>query len=448
MAKLIVIQGGREKTFDLLDDVTFVGSGEDCGIRLRGEGVKAQHFQILKVDGGHRIVNLGGDTRVNGHGVAQHTLANGDVIHVGDATLTFRGGIQPAAISASGGEAEKPLSPLAAAAARAKAEGGGGGATTRRGRRGSTGRRGGRAVEVSSRMQQAAGQRDVLTRRNVRKAGLSGPATIAIATGVSLVVIIAGYLLLKGMPSDQLGETLARAQELYKHDKYEEAKALLATIPADAANYRVAQDLLKEWTQVKEVGIDLKAHQWGVREYENNIIPFLEGKVRTDDPKYAGDGAYTRVLVKRMKAFLKEYPEHKYEANVKALLSEYEPQVKGEPTWHDIAVEAESERDRNLYGPAYLLVDGWLGENESTGDKYEVEQATRLKAKIERSAKQWWEDQQNLARDNIRRSRFNDAYSKFMVGVRRFEGWPEMQREAQALADNLKDRIDEVDGSK
>lgn len=428
MARLIVIQGGREKSFDLIDDVVFVGSDEGCAIRVSGAGVAPRHCQILPVDGSWRLVHLGqGTTTVNGQPAAQHELANGDVLNVGEATITFKGGIRPATVAPPAAEPAAPVAPPARPSAGSR----------RRPRRGAA-RRPGREVKVDARTERAAGQREVLSRRGSRKAGLTGPQTAGVAVGISLVAIIAVYFLLKGMPSGGLGETFDRAKTLMANSKLDEAIAALETIPEEAANYPAAQRMIASIKAQKTQTVAKESHLWGFTEYENNIKYFVEAKVL--NPKYADSKtAYIRVLVARCKNFLETAPGHKNEPEVKSLLAKYEPEIAGKAiTWIDVFVMADTERGRAFYGPAHKLVADWLASNKATGDEYEVGQAERLLAKIERGANQWWDDQKLRARQNVVEGKVNDAYSKYMTAMRRFEGWPQMLAEAQRHIDDLK----------
>ena len=93
MAKLIVTENGRDKIYEILDDLVIVGSGDQADLRFHDEGVAPTHFEIRRAPGGFRIVDL--ETRegtlVNGVAVNGHDLSNGDVIGVGDVALTYIG---------------------------------------------------------------------------------------------------------------------------------------------------------------------------------------------------------------------------------------------------------------------------------------------------------------------------------------------------------------------
>ncbi len=432
MAKLIVIQGGREKSFDLIDEFVFVGSGADCAIRMAGTGVAERHCQILKVEGAYRLIDLGGGTRVNGRPVQQHELDNGDVIQVGDASLTFRGGVKPA-----GGAAEAPRAAPAAASMRAggasvRAGAGRAGRPSRRGAR----RGGGREVVVAQEMQQAAGQREILKRQNVRKPGLSGPVMLSIAAGVVLVVAIAGYKIMTGVPSGDWGKVYAQALDAYEHSRPEEAIKLLESIPEGAPNRRVAQNKLAEIKAGITTAVDLELHQHGETDYQNNILYFVQ--TRIDNPKYEGETAYVRILVRRLENFLVEFKGHKREAEVQRLLDIYKDRVPATPpTGHEVWIDADVERAREMYGRAYTIVSSWLAKNPGVGAE-EKKALTELQAKIVRCAKEFWQDQNEAAEKNVQTDHYDDAYSKYLTAMRRLEGLPEMYDVAKKKADYLK----------
>ncbi|MBI4879996.1 MAG: FHA domain-containing protein [Planctomycetes bacterium] len=430
MAKLIVIQGGREKSFDLIDDFVFVGSGADCAIRVAGSGVAERHCQILKVEGSYRLIDLGGGTKVGGRPVQQHELASGDVIQVGDASLTFRGGLKPAAEAPRAAAAPAPVRPGGPAARAGAARPG---RTARRGaRRGG----GGREVVVTQEMQKAAGQREILKRQNVRKPGLSGPVMLGIAGLVVLVVAIIGYKIMTGVPSGDWGRIYAQALDAFQHSKHEEAIKLLESIPEGAPNYRVAQNKLAEIKAGVTTAVDLELHQHGETDYQNNILGFVQSKI--DNPKYEGETAYVRILVRRLENFLVEFKGHKREAEVKRLLGIYKERVPATPpNAHETWIDADVERAREMYGRAYTIVSSFLAKNPGVNAE-EKKALAELQGKIVRCAKEFWQWQNEAAEKNVQTDHYDDAYSKYLTAMRRLEGLPEMYDVAKKKADFLK----------
>jgi len=446
MTRLIVTQAGREKSFDLIDDVIFIGSSTDCAIRLQGEGVDERHCQVVKVDGSYRVMNLGSSgTRVNGQPITQHELRNGDVIQVGAVAITFKGGVVPAQMTAQPAQpAQRPSAAPPSSARGSSAGAGVGRRPRRRAARGRPGREGreGREVKVAGHMQQAAHQRQVLTRQRVRRSGLSGPATIAIATGVSLVVIIFGYFMIRGFEPDEYGKAYERGIELVGQSRYEEARAAFESIPPTASNYRHAQEALQKMETRVDVGTQLKQHQHGESDYQSNILEFIRTKIETDNPDYKGDTAYVRVIVKRLENFLNEFKGHKREPEVKSFLAKYKPMVPDGPlTWHDIAVDADIERAREMYGPAYKTINDWIAAHPKA-DEYELQQAGRLRDKVVRGATSWWKEQDELALSNITSGNINSAYSRYLTALRRLKGMPDLYNQAKVKADRLKERAE------
>lgn len=434
MTRLIVTQAGREKSFDLIDDVIFLGRAEDCAIRIDGDDVDERHCQVLKVDGRYRVMNLGSSgTRVNGQSVTQHELSNGDVIQIGAVAIAFRGGVVPDAPAAPAAEPEPVAAPQTSSSGSGRPR-----------RRGARGRRGGKEVHVAGNMRQAASQREVLTRQRVRKSGLSGPATIGIATAVSIVVIVFAWFVIRNIGADEWGDKLIRAKAYIAQSKYDEARALLEQIPPEASNYRFAQAELESMDLRVTAGVDLKLHQHGEADYQSNILYFIQQKIETDNEKYKGDMAYVRVIVKRMEKFLQEFKGHQREPEVKSFLAKYKALVPTGPlTWHDVAVDADVERARSMFGPAYKSVTDWIAAHPNA-DEFELKQAGQLRDKIVRGANYWWNDQDSRAKANIADDHISDAYAKYLTAVRRLEGMPQLFSKAETMATRLKERAGEM----
>lgn len=93
MAKLIITEGGRDKIYEIVDDVFTIGSGESADLQLRSSEVASSHLQVQKVRNGFRIVDLEtkSGTMVNGAQVNEHILTNGDTVELGDVKITYIG---------------------------------------------------------------------------------------------------------------------------------------------------------------------------------------------------------------------------------------------------------------------------------------------------------------------------------------------------------------------
>lgn len=440
MAKLIVSLGGREKSFDLVDDVVFLGSGEGNHLRIPAQGVAERQCQILKVDGSYRLVDLtGAGTLVNGSAVTQQPLENGDRIQLGQAVVQFRGGVQPAG--------------AATPAAAAPAAGGTTRSTRRTSRRGATGRTAGKEVRVAAGMQQAASQREVMIRKRVRKGGLSGPATAAIGVAVVTVLILCGYALVTKLGNSNYASIYERGYDAIRNGNIEEARALLSSIPESAgAIYSQAQKRLEEIEQRAEARVDLDQHQAGVRWYENQIAEFVRNKIdpATRKKDYDNDQpAQLRYVMKRIDHFLAEFKGHKFYPDVEALAARYRPLAPtGPPGFRDIWVEAEYEKDLRRYGYSYVLLKKWMGENP--GAKQELGAANRLLEGIILSAKNDFKYTDKDARGNIEGGNYREAYHKYETAAKRYEGMvgddmPKvLDKTAMQLAEELQRRVNEL----
>lgn len=91
MQARIIDRQGQTRTVPLIVGAQWIGSGEDCPIRVRGTGVGVHHVRLeLCAEGRYSIVDLGcpAGTRVNGERVVTAgPLGPWDVVHVGDCDI-------------------------------------------------------------------------------------------------------------------------------------------------------------------------------------------------------------------------------------------------------------------------------------------------------------------------------------------------------------------------
>ncbi|MBW8825084.1 MAG: DUF3662 and FHA domain-containing protein [Acidobacteria bacterium] len=79
----------------LADSVVTIGRAANAAIRLTETSVSRQHAEIRPAgDGAWLVVDLGSTngTRVNGSGITERRLADGDSITIGDTTIRFEAG--------------------------------------------------------------------------------------------------------------------------------------------------------------------------------------------------------------------------------------------------------------------------------------------------------------------------------------------------------------------
>jgi two-component system response regulator HydG len=110
-AYLFVQEGpGSGGLTELTADVTVVGRGEDCAVRLGDAFVSRRHFQIERdASGNYSVSDLGGRSSLflNGQPVRGRTkIGHGDEIRVGESCLRFTLGAPPAEIGVQTASAE------------------------------------------------------------------------------------------------------------------------------------------------------------------------------------------------------------------------------------------------------------------------------------------------------------------------------------------------------
>ena len=88
MGTLVLGDGQR---VDVGSDPVAIGRNPDSDILLEDPEVSRQHAEVRREEGVFVLVDLGSvnGTRVNGAGVDERTLQDGDVITIGGATIRF-----------------------------------------------------------------------------------------------------------------------------------------------------------------------------------------------------------------------------------------------------------------------------------------------------------------------------------------------------------------------
>lgn len=91
MAKLTIREKGRDRIYEICEDIVAVGAGSDCNVILKDPSSSKLHCQIRKTKDGYRLVDLETKTgtQVNGEFVNQAALKSGDKIQVGEAVIVF-----------------------------------------------------------------------------------------------------------------------------------------------------------------------------------------------------------------------------------------------------------------------------------------------------------------------------------------------------------------------
>ncbi|SMF96247.1 FHA domain-containing protein [Methylomagnum ishizawai] len=88
---VLVLEGVRRKVVPLDKELTVVGRGSRCDLRIDGWFVKGEQLSIVKQQYGYRVVHEGGwrPLRVNGNKVREAILQAGDVLTIAGHRISF-----------------------------------------------------------------------------------------------------------------------------------------------------------------------------------------------------------------------------------------------------------------------------------------------------------------------------------------------------------------------
>lgn len=93
-ARLVLLGGGSDQSYDLDRDVVSIGRMNDCDIVLSDPGASRKHAEVRRQDGRFVVVDLGSTngTLVNESNISERDLEEGDRITIGRTVLEFRRG--------------------------------------------------------------------------------------------------------------------------------------------------------------------------------------------------------------------------------------------------------------------------------------------------------------------------------------------------------------------
>ena len=381
MAYLIFEEEGRKKKLTLKRDFIFIGRGEGSHLRIKDPKASDRHCQILRVEDGWRVLDLGseGGTFVNGERVEQKGLSEGDVIRVGDTEFTVHEVGAPAAAAAPEEAEARPV---------VVSHPGGAGRVARR----RTGSRGGRREPLRIKKEFAeASERggERLVRKKLRKGtGMPGWAQAVIAFwGVVIVILVALWVVKQSKPSPY-SDQYAKAQDYIRQNQPFLAIKTLEQIPPEDPQWgKMARELHDRLAAEQEEGRASQDVKRAMEYYENNIMLYIHKYIDAPEKKpswarkiqleYAPDRkSYIRALIlHRIDTYLKRFPDGADADKVKKLRRKYAKEVdlNKTPNYRDIEIEAECELNLNGFGPAWRLVDGYLKKYPDTQFKGRIQ---------------------------------------------------------------------------
>jgi len=237
--KLLIQEGGQQSVFELFDDEVTVGRGAANVIQVADQRSSKHHAVVRRVHGRPKLVDFESrnGTRVNGEFRNQRWLEHGDVISIGEMTMTY----DASDVAAAAPAARVPTAPVAVAA-QAHPVAAAPVITVHRRPGGPHARSHARSRDDGD--EQGHGPRSVPRRRD---------NSLAIAALVGAGLILAVFLLFKVMGSGGTSNasTLAYAKRLADKD----VAAGVAYLeqygdPSDVDGYKSVQEQIKEWKEL------------------------------------------------------------------------------------------------------------------------------------------------------------------------------------------------------
>ncbi len=315
MARVWIALEGKKKVWKLPEAPVYVGSGEGAQIRLDDPGAAGRHCRIEKTPDGWKVSLLSEDAPilVNGKPAAEHYLAQGDVIKVGNTEIHFE---------------LLEGAPAAKAAPTVEPAAGGAGRRAPSGRRTSAGGRASsrRASSGSGRSSRGAGRRRAVEdeeerprrgRRYRQTQGLPGWATALLALAGTAVVVVVILMAIRSTnpQADVTREAIRQAVNGGDFDgarkKLREAVGILD--PQEIARLRdevnKAEREDQQRVKLARMENDFRVH---IQKFEQSRA------VRVQKLPY-------RVfdLMIRCKLFLQDYPNSPYADQVRRIMEKY-----------------------------------------------------------------------------------------------------------------------------
>ncbi len=334
MARVWIAVDGKKKAWKLPGAPVYVGSGEGAQIRLDDPGVAGRHCRIEKTAEGWKVSLLSEDAPilVNGSPAAEHYLAQGDVIKIGDTEIHFE---------------LLDVAPAAKAAPKAASRGGSAGRVSARGSAGSRRPAGGRR---SSRgpgrrgAEEEDGARPRRGRRYRQSQGLPGWATALLAlAGTGVVVAVILMAVLSTNPKADLTRS-AIQQAMREGDfdgarkKLREAVGILDPQEIDQLKSQVdkAEREDRKRVQLARMENDFRVH---IQKFEaSRAVRVQKLPYRVFD------------LMVRCELFLKDYPNSPYADDVRRIMEKYKGVVDMDHpdfTWIVSMVRYPYEKSQN-----------------------------------------------------------------------------------------------------
>jgi hypothetical protein len=260
------------------------------------------------------------------------------------------------------------------------------------------------------------------------KKGLPASLLVALA---SLGIVLFAILAYQFFAGSGKRATLKRARTYAELREFDDALAVLATIPKDGS--KVARDAQSIEEQIRA---ELARIERARKEQEGEVWwgRYLENLETRGLQKVTPPAA--RVFVERSDEFLNLYPGHSRTEWVKERRALYASKVDlSRPLgWEDIDYRATLARTRYDFADAFLIVDGFLSREAISPE--DAAKARDLRSRLETGARAHFERKWEEVEQEVERGRLGEARG-ILLGLLPTIGVEELREKARREEERL-----------
>lgn len=247
-----------------------------------------------------------------------------------------------------------------------------------------------------------------------------------------ILALVAGAIVvaLQYMGGPDYGKMYSDADDLLTENRAAEAVALLEQIPTDDGTSlsQKVEEKLEHARKLAAAKEDRASARLGTNVY--NLIETLDKRVKdmgNTDPDYAPT---TRYLLKRVREFEQDYPDHEMVDEARALHSYYRnvASLDTPPTEADVRTEINYRSFANRFDHALDAIDEFARRSDPPAELLDT-----LRQEVRTRAYEDWASDKQQANDTIANGKAGQAESNLRKLLPGYAPYPEITQEIEEL---------------